>query len=146
MDWTSAPSIEVAPPEPARRPIFASGSRALFEHVESFLERERSQLPAWLVVSFAGGIAGWFILPHATAWTGMLFAALGLAIAGVAVGRRTGRAMVFAGLAMALGLGWIWWRSMTVAAPALERPQIVQFEAEVERVELRPARGDARLS
>jgi hypothetical protein len=34
--------------------------------VESFLERERGQLPSWLVVGFGAGIASWFALDGPT--------------------------------------------------------------------------------
>ncbi len=146
MDWTSAPSIVVAPPEPARRPLFAPRVSALFETIETFLERERAQLPAWLVVALAVGIAAWFVIGDARGWVGFAIVSLGLAAAGSVFGRRTGRALLLAGLAMALGLGWAWLRSERVAAPVLDRPKVVEFEGRVEKVELRAAKGDARLT
>ena len=114
--------------------------------MESFLERERAQLPAWLVVAYGAGIAAWFLIAGPRGWTGFAVLALGLAATGWAADRRLGQAMRWAGLAMAFGLAMAWWRSERVAAPVLDRPRVVQFEASVEAVDLRPARDDARLT
>ena len=72
---------------------------------------------------------------------------LGLAASGMVVGpARIGRSLMFGGLAFAVGCALIWWRSDRVAAPRLERPAMVTFDATVETVETRPAKGDLRLT
>ena len=79
----------------------------------------------------------------------MLFRSLlcgSIAVAGLAAGGRIGRAGALAGLAMALGMGLIWWRSETVAAPRLESPRIVQMEAEVLEAERLVAKDSLRLT
>ncbi|MEO5810219.1 MAG: hypothetical protein ABIR51_09235, partial [Sphingomicrobium sp.] len=76
MNEVSAPTIEVAPLEPAHRrisPIFP----AMLARLETFLETERGQLPLWLVVAFGGGIAGWFWLGDSRQWIALIL--LGLA-------------------------------------------------------------------
>ena len=50
------------------------------------------------------------------------------------------------GLALAAGCALIWWRSEWVASPRLERPLVTTFEARVEKVESRAAKGDLRLT
>jgi competence protein ComEC len=115
--------------------------------VESFLERERSQLPLWLAVGFASGIAAWFGFGTPWAWAGVLCLGLGMAIGGFSsAAGRLERAIGWFGLAMALGCGLIWLRSGWVAAPRLERPLVTAFEATVERVEPIASKGDLRLT
>ncbi|HET9335670.1 MAG TPA: ComEC/Rec2 family competence protein, partial [Sphingomicrobium sp.] len=115
--------------------------------IEAFLERERAQLPLWFAVSFGGGIAGWMWLPGPAQWAAFVIMALGLALTGLAMGQgRLGRALLLGGLAIALGCALIWWRSELVAAPRLDRPLVLSFEAAVERVETRAAKGDLRLT
>ena len=115
--------------------------------MESFLERERGQLPLWLVVGFGAGIAAWFALDAPRAWLAVTLASAGLAIAGFAfAGGRFERALGWLGLAAALGCSLIWLRSEWVAAPRLARPMVVLFDAEVERVETLAAKGDLRLT
>ena len=113
MDWSSAPSIEDAPPEPARRPFSVPAIRPIFEDIEAFLERERGQLPLWSVACFGAGIAAWFALPARLAWAGFVALAGGVGSAGVLApaGSRLRRALWLGGLALALGCGWIWLRA-----------------------------------
>ncbi|MCF2513960.1 ComEC family competence protein [Sphingomonas sp. G124] len=73
--------------------------------------------------------------------------ALGLAAAGAALNHgRCRRVLILVGLAMSAGCALIWWRSDWVASPRLERPTIVSFEARVEKIESRAAKGDLRLT
>jgi competence protein ComEC len=147
MDWTSAPITEDAPLEPAHRRFLPGPFSAVFVGIETFLERERAQLPLWFAVAFGAGIAGWLWLAGPQQWAGFLALTLGLAVSGFILGQaRTGRALLLGGLAMAAGCALIWWRSELVAAPRLERPAVVTFEAEVARVETRAAKGDLRLT
>jgi competence protein ComEC len=147
MDWTSAPIIEDAPLEPAPRRFLSAWISAVSGHLEAFLERERAQLPLWLVVAFGVGVAGWLWLPAPAQWTAFVTLVLGLAAAGLAMSPgRAGRAVLLGSLAMAAGCALIWWRSDWVASPRLERPLVISFEARIERIELRAAKGDIRLT
>lgn len=151
MDWTSAPITEDAPLEPAHRrflpPRILAPISAVFRKVEAFLEEERAQLPLWFAVAFGGGIAAWLWLPGPALWSAVILFGLGLAAAGATIGpRRFGRTLLFGGLAIAAGCGLTWWRSHDVAAPRLDRAQVLTFEAKVEKIELRPARDDVRLT
>lgn len=93
------------------------------------------------------GIALWFVLPDAAAWRAAILVALGTALACAAIGRhgRAARSIGIAALAIALGIGLIWWRAVHVAHPVLSRPTIATFLARVERVEPLAARGLVRL-
>ncbi len=115
--------------------------------VESFLERERGQLPSWLVVGFGAGIASWFALDGPGEWLAVLCLGGAFAIAGfVFEGGRLERAIGWLGLALTLGCGLIWLRSEWVRAPRLERPMVTTFDAKVERVEPIASKGDLRLT
>jgi len=115
--------------------------------VETFLERERGQLPLWLVVAFGAGIAAWFALDNPKAWTAAIMIGLGAAILGfVFEGGRLERALGWLGLAFALGCGLIWLRSEWVRAPRLERPLVAIFVAKVDRVEPMAAKEAIRLT
>ncbi|HYZ49034.1 MAG TPA: competence protein ComEC, partial [Sphingomonas sp.] len=102
--------------------------------IERWLEAERDQLPLWLPVMLAAGIAGWFLLPDRSSWLALIAAALGLALAGLAIGpgRRAGFATQVAGLAIASGCALVWAKAEWVAAPVLTRPMIASFTADVE--------------
>src|SRR5687768_2641136 len=142
MDWTSAPIIEDAPLEPAHRRFLPAWISAIFARVEAFLERERAQLPLWLVVMFGAGIGGWLWLPGPSGWAALIVVALGIGLVGLAGGQsRTSRALLLGGMALAAGCALIWWRSELVAAPQLERPMVTSFQAQVKRVESRAAKG-----
>ena len=151
MDWTSAPIIEDAPLEPAHRrflpPRIPAWFSAIFGKLEAFLERERAQLPLWFAVAFGAGIAAWLWLADAGQWAAFIVLMLGVSLSGFSAGRsRAGRTLSIGALAIAVGCGLIWWRSEHVAAPRLDRPQVVSFEAKVEKVESRAAKGDLRLT
>jgi competence protein ComEC len=139
LGWP-APSTAFVPHE---RGSWASRADA---RIEGWLEAERDQLPLWLPVVLGLGIAGWFVLPDRASWTALIVAALGLSLAGFAIGRgrRAGLAMIVAGLAIAAGCALSWGKAMWVAAPKLERPAIVAFEAKVERVQQLAARDAVR--
>ena len=108
MEWVSAPNIEDAPLEHAARRFLQriSGARAA---VERFLERERGQLPLWLVACFGGGIAAWFWIGEPSAWEALGLACLGGPAMGS--GGRSGRALAWAGVALAVGCCWAWLRA-----------------------------------
>ena len=125
-----------------RRGVVAVGERC-----ERWLEAERDQLALWLPVALGGGIALWFILPDAGWWSAAGLIALAVALGGAALARhgRAARVVSVGALAVALGLGLIWWRAERVAHPVLARPTIATFTARVERVEPLPARDLVRL-
>lgn len=147
MQRTSAPNIAGAHLLQRARGYWTVRFHATREGVESFLERERGQLPSWLVVGFGVGIASWFALDGSGEWSAVLCLGAGLAIAGFLLeGGRLERAIGWLGLALALGCGLIWLRSEWVRAPRLERPMVTTFEAKVERVEPIASKGDLRLT
>jgi competence protein ComEC len=147
MDWVSAPNIEDAPAELAHERNSGGILALARQRIELFLETERAQLPLWFAVAFGAGIAAWLSLPGPSQWSAFVAVALALSAAGyTAGGTRIGRALVFGGLAMAAGCALIWWRSNAVAAERLQRPEVVTFEAVVQKVEPRAAKGDLRLT
>jgi competence protein ComEC len=115
--------------------------------VESVLERERAQLPPWVVVGFGAGIAAWFALDGPRQWIALICLAAGTGVAGFAVGGgRLERAFGWLGLTAAIGCALIWARAEWVAAPRLDRPKVVAFDASVERVETLAAEGKLRAA
>jgi competence protein ComEC len=121
--------------------------KAAFEAAERFLETERAQLPPWAVVGLLAGIAAWFALPTRPEWHAVLLAALALAIFGfVVIPGRTGRALGWFAFAMLSGCALVWVRSDWIAAPRLESPKVAEFQALVERVEVRTAKDSVRLT
>jgi len=115
---------------------------------ERWLEAEREQLALWLPVTLASGIALWFLLPDPNRWMAAVLALVGVGCGASALGRggRLARAISVGSLVAALGLGLAWWRAERVAHPVLRRPAVVQFQAEVRRVEPLPARELVRLT
>lgn len=115
--------------------------------LENWLEAERDQLFLWLPVAIGAGIALWFALPDARAWTLALLLCASIGAAAFAADQR-GRAGRIAGLgavAVGFGLALIWWRADHVAAPVIGGPAVVRIEGVIERVERLPARGIVRL-
>lgn len=147
MEWTSAPNTVVAPLPPAHGTFLPAKITKIGDRIEAWLERERAQLPLWLVVMFATGIASWFVLGNASQWWAAAALYLGFAMAGFALpATRAGRCMTFGGLAAAIGLSLIWWRADAATAPRLDRPLVVVVEGEVVSLEPRPAQQDVRLT
>jgi competence protein ComEC len=124
----------------------AAAFRQFGDAVERWLEAERAQLPLWLPVALGAGITGWFLLPDASRWIGFLIASVAVALLGLALPGRLGRALLIGGLAMAAGCGLIWWRAESVAAPVLARPAVVEMTGQVVRVERLPAREIVRVT
>ncbi|MFL6730344.1 MAG: ComEC/Rec2 family competence protein [Sphingomicrobium sp.] len=147
MQRTSAPNIGEAPLPQQARSYWKTRISALHEELERLLERERAQLPPWLAVGFGGGIAAWFALGRPSEWAAFLCFAAALGLIGfTAVPGRSGRALGWLCLALALGCAIVWLRSVEVAAPRLERPVVAAFSAKVERVETLVARDTVRLT
>lgn len=146
MQRTSAPNIGKAHLLQRARGYGWWRFRETREGIESFLERERAQLPLWLVAGFGAGIAAWFALDSWREWAAVICVGLGLAVAGFSfTAGRLERAAGWLGLAIALGCSMIWLRSDWVAAPRLQRPVVKAFDAEVVSVEPIAAKGDLRL-
>jgi competence protein ComEC len=147
MQWTSAPNIAGAPLPHRARGYWKARLGAIGEGAERFLERERAQLPPWLVAGFGAGIAAWLALDGPSAWAAVILLGAGLAVAGFVFGAgRLERSAAWLGLAAAAGCALVWSRAEWVAAPKLERPVVARFEARVERVEPLAAKGDLRLT
>jgi len=147
MQRTGAPNIGSAHLPQQARGYWRARFHATREGVESFLERERAQLPLWLAVGFGAGIATWFAFGRPGEWTAVICTGIGMGIGGFVLdGGRLERAVGWFGLAMALGCSLIWFRSDWVALPRLERPKVITFEAAVERVEPIASKGDLRLT
>ena len=147
MQWTSAPNIGEAPLPQRARSFWKTRLNHGVEWLERLLEAERAQLPPWIVVGFGAGIAAWFAIPGPGGWSAFLFAALGLALVGVACGsNRIGRAIAWFAGAAVIGCGLIWARADSLAAPRLEWPRVVTFDGTVERVEYLTAKGSLRLT
>ena len=121
--------------------------RAGVAFVEAWLEHERDQLALWLPVALGTGIGLWFALPSAAGWSGVIAGGVALALGGVALGhrRRVARVLIFGGILIAMGCALAWWRATSIAAPRLARTEIVRFAAQVERIDLYPAKGNSRL-
>jgi competence protein ComEC len=120
---------------------------ALHEELEGLLERERAQLPPWLVIGFGSGIAAWFALDQRVQWAAFLFVAAGLALAGfILVAGRSGRALGWFALAATIGCALVWARSAWVEQPRLSRPVVTDVAARVESVDYLAARQSVRLT
>lgn len=115
--------------------------------LENWLEQERDQLALWIPVMFGLGIALWFATDTSLTWIAVIIAGLGLVLTGIAIdlGRRSATMLLWAGLCLASGCGLIWLRSERIAEIRLERPLVVRFTAQVERIEAQPQKGGSRL-
>jgi competence protein ComEC len=127
-------------------PAFA-GMTALSRRLESLADAEGDQLPLWLPVGLGLGIAAWFALPDARAWTAFLLLATALVLAprALAPGTRWGRAVSIFSLAAILGCANIWWKSERVASPVLGQARAAEFDARIESFQRLPARDLVRL-
>ena len=147
MQWTSAPNIEGAPLPQRARGYWEAHFSAVRERIESFLEKERAQLPPWAVVGFGTGIAAWFALPSRFEWAAFLAMGSGVAIAGFTFrGGRLERAFGWFAMMASLGCALVWARAHMVETPRLSRPLVASFDARVEKVEPLVAKGDVRLT
>ncbi len=120
----------------------------IFRQLELQLEKERDQLPLWVPVGIGTGIASWFLLADSHLWAGFIALCLGLAVFVKLTGRgtRVGSAIFWFLLFLGAGCAIIWLRSLSVAAPVLERPIVTSFYAEIEKTEVISARDMVRLT
>lgn len=121
--------------------------RGPIARIEGLLEAERDQLPLWIPVGLAGGIAAWFAMPDPRWWLGFMVGCAGLAMVGVMIGggTRIARFVTVAAVVMALGCALVWGRSLLVSAPVLDRPVVTRMAADVKSLEPLPARGIVRI-
>ncbi|QJB68101.1 ComEC/Rec2 family competence protein [Parasphingorhabdus halotolerans] len=126
----------------------ARNNRPNWQWLEKRLEQERDQLALWAPVAVACGIAIWYLT--ANPYSAVAFLALCIGMATIAAasgnGSRSAQAIFWFALLAALGCGLIWFRSLMVAAPALERPVVTSFYAEIEQSEIVAARDILRLT
>jgi len=118
------------------------------EHLAEIAEAERDQFPLWLPIGLMAGIGAWFTLPDRNGWIAFLLAAAALAMAGFAAaagGSRWGRAIGIFALAACLGCALAWVRAERVAAPRLERAQLLTFAGRIESVQALPSDRGQRL-
>ena len=146
MEWASAPSIAGSP-----LPLAASSFHTLMtwvhERAEAFLDVQRNQLPLWSAVGLGAGIGLWFWLAGPAQWTALICVCAGAAISGfLLVPGRSGKALGWLGLLIAVGTVMVWGRAEWVAAPRLERPAVAQIDATLLMAEPRVADGKLRLT
>lgn len=147
MQWMSAPNIAGAPLPQLARGYWKARIGAAFGLAERALEAERTQLPPWIVIGVASGIAAWFGLGTPRSWAAFLLIAGGLALVGfLLVPGRRGRALGWFSLAATLGCALVWARASAVAEPRLDWPKVIALTGSVERVETLTAKGQVRLT
>jgi competence protein ComEC len=132
----------------AGRAMLARPAAAMLDSTEHWLFSQRENLFLWVPVAFGAGIAAWFQLPGTMAWTGFCLVMAALALTFWLAGGKTyllARLIVVACLAALAGCCIVWAKSSLIAAPVLERPAIVRFDAEIIGVETLAARGTIRL-
>jgi competence protein ComEC len=146
MQRTSAPNIEGAPLPQRARGYWKARFLQWNEELEKLLEAERAQLPPWLAVGFATGIAAWFALNDRTEWGAFLCMSAAVALLGFGIGSgRAGRALGCFALAATLGCALIWARSSWVAEPRLERAVVADVSGRVEAVDYLATKDAVRL-
>ncbi len=117
----------------------AAAIRAWFDRVR---DAERHQMPLWLPVFFACGVAAWFLLPWQGQRIGFAAGAAGLAVTGLA---GNWRPLWVAGLLALAGMGAAEYRCRSVAHSVLTARQTLQLSGTVEDVERRPGRDQVRF-
>jgi competence protein ComEC len=140
----AAPSIALRDRKPGGLGVRLKAWAASLEY---WLESERDQLPLWLPVALAAGIAGWFALPDRNGWIVFLVlcgSGAMLALAFDRGGRVTRWAAIFC-LAALIGCLLAWRRSNNVAAPVLTRAVVAEVSGKIEQVDPLPARKAVRL-
>jgi competence protein ComEC len=119
---------------------------AWLRSAESWLDTERDQLALWVPVAVGLGIGMWQIWGAEGLYPVTLFCAALLLFA-IAAGtqRRIGRALLFSGIAVAVGFAAITVKSASVAAPVLTKVWVGELYGRIEKVELLTARDTLRL-
>ena len=147
MQWTSAPNIGEAPLPQRARGYWKARFSAAAEGLEKLLEIERAQLPPWLVVGLATGIAAWFALNAPGQWQAFLCLSAALSILGFSMkSGRAGRALGWFAAAATIGCALAWARADYVAQPRLDRASVTELRGSVELVEHLASRDKVRLT
>lgn len=122
-------------------------SRSGLDAFESWLEWEREQIGLWVPIALGGGIAAWFILPHAMAWLAFCCGALALACIGVMLpdGGRLRRMLVAGAILACMGCLLVWGRATLLGQPPLARARFVQMTGDVTAVRPVPAQAMVRV-
>jgi len=147
MDDGAAPSMTYFVRQSLHGRNFIFFLRSQWNRIEIQLEKERDHLALWVPVALGTGIAAWFLAGQLYIWLAiiLLCAAIMLGMGLTGLHGRLPRAIFGFAALVVLGLLLMWGRAVFVAQPVLERPVVTVFQAEVERVELLPAREKARL-
>lgn len=118
---------------------------------EHFLGASQFELANWLVVAFAAGIAAWFAAANVWQWTGVIAAALAVAIGAAAAFPADGRypflrrSLIVAGVTVAVGCSFVWAKSSLVGTQPLARPTVTWLTGRLLVREEQPAQERVRL-
>lgn len=119
--------------------------------MEGFLVRAGFARAPWLVVSFAAGIAIWFMLPAPAWWIAAIMAGFAIAAGALVCLRSDGPypfirlAVAATALAAALGCGHVWVKSALVGARPVAAPLVAELSGTVLSRQEQPAEGRVRL-
>lgn len=117
----------------------------------TWLEREKPQLPLFLPIAFAAGIALWFSLPLREYWAAVIAIAIATGLLSFGVGQyypahaRPLRWIAASCFMIAAGIIAIWAKSLLMGAQPLVKPWVGQMQGQVENIEYQPARNRLRL-
>ena len=118
---------------------------------EQFLAESQFELANWLVVAFAAGIAAWFSAANAWQWRALIAGAVALSLGAGALLHSEGRfpylrrSLIVAGMAAALGCGFVWTKSAMVGTVPIAHPRVISLTARVLAREEQPAEDRVRL-
>lgn len=127
------------------RPLaFARGG---LDMIERRLEQEREQTGLWVPIALGGGIAAWFVLPHALAWLAFCCGTLALACAGsmLSAGGRLRRMIVAGAILACAGCLLVWGKAVLLGQPPLARATFVRLTGDVTAVRPVPAQAMTRV-
>lgn len=119
--------------------------------VEQFLEAAAFDRAPWVVVAWAAGIAGWFVLGNAWQWLALISLGLALGLGSLALLSPEGRfpylrlALAVTMLAMAGGCGLVWAKSAMVGTLPVARPTVTMVEGRLIERKEQPAEHRVRL-
>ena len=116
-----------------------------------WMESEKPQLPLFLPIAFATGIALWFALPLREYWASAILAAIIAGLSSFSIGQyypaqaRILRWIAACCLMIAAGIITIWAKSLLMGAQPLAKPWVGQMQGQIESIEYQPARERIRL-
>lgn len=118
---------------------------------EQFLAQSRFELANWIVVAFAAGIAAWFAAGNAWQWRGIIAASLAVSLGAAALSPAEGRfpylrrSLIVAGMAVALGCGFVWAKSAVIGTQPIAHPTVATFVGRLIAREEQPAEDRIRM-